>query len=322
MPLRRKSDTRLRATTSPAAPVLAACLAASAFAFGAFAFEVGAARAASTPAAAAADPVTASGEGIATIVSAGPDPGAEIESVMSVNGPVDGPLIALVIDDAGPDRDLTNRAIDLPAALTLSILPYADDAAQIDLAARNAGHETFLHLPMEPGGLADPGPHALTRHHTAREWQARVRWSLAQVPGATGLNNHMGSALTADRHAMRSILEPVAGTGLVFLDSVTSPRSQAHAAARDHAIPALSRDIFIDHDNDPDAIARQLAVIEATARREGEVVAIGHPRPATLAALEDWIPQAEARGLRFVTVSGLLAGRASVEPVRLAGGAQ
>ncbi|MEE2567516.1 divergent polysaccharide deacetylase family protein [Hyphobacterium marinum] len=303
---------------SPAAPVLAAGLAATAFAFGAFAFEVGAARAEPVEVIAPSTMQTASSD--VSRPEAVPEAVPRLDFEAPQTQP--GPLVAIVIDDAGPDQVLTSRAIALPAALTISILPYAEEASRIDAEARNAGHETFLHLPMEPGGLADPGPHALTRHHSPAEWQARVRWSLAQVPGATGLNNHMGSALTADRDAMRAILEPVAGTGLVFLDSVTSPRSRARDAAHELDIRSLSRDIFIDHDDDPAVIGRQLAAIEARARRDGRVVAIGHPRPATLDALEAWIPEAESRGLRFVTVSTLMAETGSGETVRFAGGAQ
>ena len=232
----------------------------------------------------------------------------------------DGPVIALLIDDAGPDFELTRRALALPARLTVSILPYAADAPSLAGDARAAGHEVFLHLPMEPGGLADPGPYALTRHHTPDELRARTEWALSRVPGAVGLNNHMGSALTADQERMRTILQPAAGAGLVFVDSLTSPRSRARDAARELGMTAFRRDIFIDHDADPDQIAERLAEIEISARRSGRVIAIGHPRPATLAALEAWIPQAQARGFRFAAVSSLVQG--SDEAARLGGGAQ
>ena len=104
--------------------------------------------------------------------------------------------------------------------------------------------------------------------------------------------------------------------GLYFLDSVTAPRSIAARIADNHGIETVSRDIFIDHINNIEAIEAQLRVIEHQADQDGHVIAIGHPRDLTLDALEAWIPEAEARGYRFVALSDWFEGR--TDPVRYA----
>jgi hypothetical protein len=72
------------------------------------------------------------------------------------------PLVAVVIDDLGLDRARTAEVIRLPGPLTLSFMTYADELAQQTEMARRAGHELFLHVPMEAvDRREDPGPHGL-----------------------------------------------------------------------------------------------------------------------------------------------------------------
>ena len=57
------------------------------------------------------------------------------------------------------------------------------------------------------------------------------------------------------------------------------------------------RHVFLDDDESLDAVRRKLAEAEAVARRQGFVVAIGHPHEATLQALGEWLPGVQAKGL-------------------------
>ncbi|MCW5723718.1 MAG: divergent polysaccharide deacetylase family protein [Maricaulaceae bacterium] len=220
-----------------------------------------------------------------------------------------GPMLAIVIDDLGVDAARSERTLALPVPLTAAFLPYgaATSALAQDAAAR--GHEVILHMPMQPQGEADPGPGALLAGQGPQEMQARLAAALERVPGAVGLNNHMGSLVTRDAGAMRAALAPAAMQGLYFLDSVTTPGSRAAAAAEGLGMAALRRDVFIDHADDPAAIRAALDAAERLARERGFAVAIGHPREATLSVLEDWLPGAQARGLRFVAVSEVIAAR-------------
>lgn len=122
------------------------------------------------------------------------------ETVLAVD---DVPRIAIVIDDVGLDVDAARRTIALDGALSLAVLPYAQAAGTISQEAQAQGHDVLLHMPMEPVGLADPGPNALRLGLSDADLAARMRWALAQVPGAVGINNHMGSRFTADPRAMR-----------------------------------------------------------------------------------------------------------------------
>jgi hypothetical protein len=217
-----------------------------------------------------------------------------------------GPALAVVIDDVGPDAAAARALVALDGPLTIAFLPYAEGLPPLVDAARARGHEVFVHLPMAPEGPADPGPNALVTGLAEAELRARTRWAIGRVPAATGVNNHMGSRLTADAAAMAPVMDEIARAGLVFLDSRTSPRSVAEQIARARGLAATSRDVFLDNIAEPAAIVAALDEAERIARARGSAVAIGHPYPATLAALRAWLPGARARGLRLVRTSELV----------------
>jgi len=214
--------------------------------------------------------------------------------------------IALVIDDGGLDMRDSRRAVALPAAVTLSYIPYATRLREQTREAHGVGHELMLHMPMEPMGSADPGPGALTLDLSPDEIRRRLDTAMASFTGYDGMNNHMGSKFTADRAAMNLVMEEMQPRHIFFLDSRTSAQSVGAEVAAQHGVPTLSRDVFLDDDMSPRAVRAQLEQTERVARRKGFAIAIGHPHPATLQALEEWIPDAEQRGFVFVPIKDLV----------------
>jgi polysaccharide deacetylase 2 family uncharacterized protein YibQ len=139
------------------------------------------------------------------------------------------------------------------------------------------------------------------------ELRATPDYALSTVPHAIGLNNHMGSLLTTQTVAMDWLMRELHARQLFFIDSRTHAESVALASARAHAVPALERQVFLDSDPAPPAVAAQLARLEQLARRSGWRAAIGHPHASTLAALERWLPTLAQRGIRLIPLTTRLA---------------
>jgi polysaccharide deacetylase 2 family uncharacterized protein YibQ len=217
--------------------------------------------------------------------------------------------VAVIIDDVGPSVSAARRAVALPAPVTLSFLPYAQALPTLLEDAARRRHEIFLHLGMEPIGTADPGPNALLEGLDDAELRRRIAWALGRVSGAVGVNNHMGSRLTADSRAMRTVMEALKPTGLMFVDSKTSPDSVAGSVAGAYGIASAERDVFLDNVPTSAAIRRQLEEVERIARWRGSAIAIGHPYAETLAELDRWLRTAPARGIRVVPASRVIAMR-------------
>jgi uncharacterized protein len=216
------------------------------------------------------------------------------------------PLVAIVIDDVGLDRPRSKRAWELPGPLTMSFLPYARDLSEQARAAQGRGHELMLHLPMEPTGRNDPGPGALLVSMGDAEIRKRTAAALDSFKGFAGVNNHMGSRFTAFRPGMETVLNQLKPRGLMFLDSRTTKDSVGDQTAHDLGVPGIVRHVFLDDDESLDAVRRKLAEAEAVARRQGFVVAIGHPHEATLQALNEWLPTVQAKGLALAPATAVL----------------
>lgn len=232
--------------------------------------------------------------------------------------PGEKPLIAIVIDDMGPNGGGTQRALRLPAPITFAFLPYAQGVAATAAQAKARGHELIVHVPMQPlDSSQNPGPHALVTGLAADAVHKRLIWNLSQFKGYVGINNHMGSRFTADARGMNVVMEELARRDLFFLDSRTIGRTAARATAVQHGVPLLERDVFLDDTDSAAAIAAQLQQTLRTARQRGKAIAIGHPRPLTLTALERWLPEVAAQGYQLVPLSRIL--EQTVQPTARAG---
>lgn len=224
------------------------------------------------------------------------------------------PLVAVVLDDLGLDRMRTAAAIRLAGPVTLSFMTYAGDLAEQTAAARRMGHELLVHVPMEAvDPRQNPGPHALYTTLSRAEIVERLRWGLGRFDGYVGVNNHMGSKFTADPRAMAPVIEELRSRGLIFLDSRTTAASSGVRLAAADGVPHAARNVFLDDDPAAPAIARQLALVEAAARRHGSAIAIGHAHDQTLAALLVWLPSLGRKGLALVPVSAIVRRRMAEE---------
>ena len=219
--------------------------------------------------------------------------------------------IAIVLDDFGYAKEskwLFERFCALPYPLTLAILPNEGRVRALIDRARSNGHELLVHLPMEPEDYPekDPGDDAVLVNQEEKTIRRLVRSAIRRVPGAVGVNNHMGSRATADARVMEQVLREVARQGMFFLDSRTSSASVAYTVARRMKVPALSRDLFIDPVDDAASVEKRLWELATLAARNGRAVGIGHDREQTLLALEAVLPRLEARGFQLVPVSKLI----------------
>ena len=228
----------------------------------------------------------------------------------AANGPLVAPdvgLIAIIIDDIGLDKPRSYKAINLPAPITLAVLPYGDNLPPMVEEARRKGHEIMLHLPMEPlGRSADPGPNALLSSLSPEEIRRRLFWNLNQFQSYVGVNNHMGSRFTSHAELLRPVLEEIDRRGLLFVDSITSSKTTGYRLASELGLPFAVRDVFLDNELNPAYIQKQLKEVEETAQRKGFAVAIGHPHDVTIDVLDSWIKELPDRGLALAPITTII----------------
>jgi polysaccharide deacetylase 2 family uncharacterized protein YibQ len=218
-------------------------------------------------------------------------------------------LVAIVIDDLGQDIKQAKEVLALPGNITIAVLPGLAKSRNIAELAGQAGREVLLHLPMEP--LKDHEktrtPGTLSAGMTPMAFLNTVSEDVESVPGAIGVNNHEGSALTANREAMKFLMAELKTRNLFFLDSLTNPKSVAFETAIESGVKAARRDVFLDNEgNNPSYIRGQLDMLVDVARKNGKAIGIGHPHPATLSELSKWLAETDVQGIEIVPVSRLM----------------
>lgn len=231
-------------------------------------------------------------------------PGPGTESEPSPNPPR---RVAVVIDDVGFDETIALQFASLGVPMTFAILPHQRYSASLATRLRSMGQEVILHLPMQPIGSPgnDPGQGAVTEGMSRDEIRSIVNRDLADVPGAVGLNNHMGSRATTDAVLMRAVLEVARDHGLYFLDSRTTSATVAYDLALEMGIPAARRRVFLDDRRERSYIEAQVRSLLERARTEGSALAIGHPDEATLEALRESTGLLRSPDIRMVPASAL-----------------
>jgi polysaccharide deacetylase 2 family uncharacterized protein YibQ len=214
------------------------------------------------------------------------------------------PLLSIIIDDMGFKDKICADLIALELNLSFAFLPFGPNTATLALAQRK-NRDILLHLPMQPQDSKwIPGPGTLLTSMSSREIQSTLARDIAAVPHAIGVNNHMGSSFTENRAAMQACLALLKENNLFFLDSLTSARSVGFSMAKEMGLRTAQRDIFIDNNQDPQEVMKQLDALINIAKKRGSAIGIGHPHQATLDALRKYQPKLQEQ-MQLVGVSRL-----------------
>ena len=197
--------------------------------------------------------------------------------------------VAIIIDDMGYSLKAINDICSIDRPLTISILPFTPLARETAKIARQNSLEVMLHLPLE-SIYSNEGNDIEGIIHSRMSKEEIIRTmetNLAQVPFISGVNNHMGSKITANKILMPIILEQLMGKDLFFIDSRTSGRSIAYEVAISLGIPSGYRHIFLDVQSDEDYIKGKLLELFRLAQKKGAAVGICHPTEETLRVLKE-----------------------------------
>lgn len=198
--------------------------------------------------------------------------------------------LAIVIDDLGyrPDQDI--QVLQMPSAISVAVLPETPDSRQTAIKAHQQGHEVLIHLPMVPLSKQPLEKNTLHLTMSSAEIGHIIHQAVQNVPYAVGLNNHMGSAMTSNLPAMQKVMQQLEHYPLYFLDSMTTAKSQSSRAAIGTRVKVIKNRVFLDHDQNENAIRKQFALAVQLAQRNGSVIAIGHPHPTTIKVLQALLP--------------------------------
>ncbi|QAY68304.1 divergent polysaccharide deacetylase family protein [Paenibacillus protaetiae] len=218
--------------------------------------------------------------------------------------------VAIVIDDFGNRMDGTEEMLKLPVKITAAIMPFMPTTKEDAELAYRLGHDVIVHMPMEPNkGLKSwLGPGAITADLSDAEIRSRVENAIDNVPHAIGMNNHMGSKITADERIMRIILTVCKERGLYFLDSRTTWKTVIPKVAGEIGVPLVSNELFLDDIYSEQHIFKQVGLLKKHLESHSSCIIIGHvgvPGKKTAGVLKQSIP-GMMNYVNFVKASSML----------------
>lgn len=207
-----------------------------------------------------------------------------------LSSPVFAGKLSIVIDDFGYRPVQENQVLQMPAALSVAVLPNAPHAREMATKAHQRGHEVLIHLPMAPLSKQPLEKDTLRPDMSAEEIARIIHDAAAAVPFAVGLNNHMGSAMTSSLPGMQKVMRVLDHYNFYFLDSMTIGNSQSTRAAAGTSVKVIKRRVFLDDTQNEADIRKQFTRAVRLAQRDGSAIAIGHPHPATVRVLQQMLP--------------------------------
>lgn len=220
------------------------------------------------------------------------------------------PRIAFVIDDLGEYEigALELKKIGVP--ITASILPESRRAHDEAKWIKEYNLHAMIHIPMQPrnsNGLRYSPQKTITLNSSDAEIRALIRKAKEIIPHAAGVNNHMGSLVTADRDVMERFLKILKEEGLFFFDSKTIAGTVGYNLAKRFGIKTAIRDVFLDDGEKSytNAVGEIKRLVDK-ALQNGKAIAIGHPHQTTFRAIKDSIKFIKEKGINIVYLSELL----------------
>lgn len=224
------------------------------------------------------------------------------------------PVISIIIDDIGYRHVDDRQAMTLPGPVAYAIMPHSPHALEMSKLAGQAGKDIILHMPMEAVEEDKNrflGPGALRHDMDETQFISTLIYNLRAVPNIIGVNNHMGSLISADQERMGWLMAYLDVRNIFYLDSMTTGASVAAQAARKENVPYMRRDVFLDNSTRPEDIDNQFDELITIAKRKGSAIAIGHPHPQTISALAEKLEKLDEYGVRLIGIKDMVLRRLS-----------
>jgi len=217
-----------------------------------------------------------------------------------------GAQLIFVFDDGGQNMAHLKPFLQLPFPITIAVLPKLAHSVDFANQIRQSGNELILHQPMQSvSDKVNPGPGAIKPGMSEDEITSLLFQNINEIGPIAGLNNHEGSAITADAEMMAVVMRVASESGIYFLDSRTNVETKVPYVAKEMGYSYYERNIFLDNEKTRENALKELNKGLAIANKNGSVIMIGHIWSADFLPefLQEAYPELVKKGYTFSVVS-------------------
>ena len=214
--------------------------------------------------------------------------------------------LIFVFDDGGQNLNHLAPFLKLPFPITVAVLPQLTHSKETAAQVRMAGFEVMLHQPMQAvNASVNPGPGAIKPEMDEGQIKSILFQNTTEIGPIAGMNNHEGSAITADAEKMAVVLQFCSQEGIYFLDSRTNVETKVPYVAGELGYSYYERNIFLDNEKTNENALKELKKGLDLANKNGSVIMIGHIWSADFlpAFLQNVYPELKEKGYTFSVVS-------------------
>lgn len=214
--------------------------------------------------------------------------------------------LVIVFDDGGQNLNQLAKCLALPFPVTVAVLPRLPHSRESAEKVRVSGNEVILHQPMQSvNPNVNPGAGAVKPGMSEDEIRTLLFQNINEIAPVTGMNNHEGSLITADREQISYVMKVASDEGIFFLDSRTNSETQVPYVANALGYSYYERNIFLDNKKTRENIISEFMKGLSIANKNGAAIMIGHVWSAEIlpGVLAELYPLVKEKGYRFTTVS-------------------
>ncbi len=197
--------------------------------------------------------------------------------------------VSVVIAGLGLDNNAVKKISEVFASeVSMSLSPYATDAAGAITMARTAGHETYVDLLLASRDFLkeDSGPLSINLNLSMGSAIERFHKTLDKPAPIGGIVVRDGVANDNNAFILNKLLSEAKNRGLLVIDAT---RDNALANIGVDGLARRKADIIIHKDMLKEDIERALQKAENIAFDKGQVLVIVDPKPLAIVSVYDWV---------------------------------
>lgn len=214
------------------------------------------------------------------------------------------PKIVLIINNLGLNQTSTERALAMPAEITIGFSPYASKISDYANIARKNKHDILINLPLDPSNINDDaGPYALLVDLPEGENKRRLETVISLIDQVDGVYTVDEEKFTTPLKSLNIIYNNIIKKNILFVYGQGNQNTSLFQYAKAEKLPLLINDLVIDKKLSVEDINLSLQRLEELAVKNNYAIGMANGFPITLNILEKWVTSLENKNIKLIPVT-------------------
>jgi polysaccharide deacetylase 2 family uncharacterized protein YibQ len=215
--------------------------------------------------------------------------------VVTIANPVAAPeknRIVIIVHGLGLSQSSTTQAMELPKEVTLGFSPYSNNLPDLIEKSINTGHDTILHLPLQPEDylINDPGPSALLSNLSTRENLDRLELMLNKASKILGVYTSPNEIFSSNpQNEIAIYMKELKHRKLSLVLGSADKDKRLIEIAHSIDLKMDNIDLLVDDQLTKESIERNFIILQNIAQSKGYAIGALRSYPVSITALKNWI---------------------------------